>query len=52
MNTDKTNPKMINELFSSKYSHGNSGEIITGCSSDPTNSEEIHSTSVPREIYK
>jgi len=42
---------MINELFSSKYSHRNSDGIIPGCSSDPTDSKEIHSTSVPREIY-
>jgi len=43
---------MIKEPLTVKYSHRNSDSIITGCLSDPNNSEDIHSTSVPREFYE
>jgi len=52
INTEKTNPKMIKEGSSLKYSQRNSDGIIMNSSSDPTTSEEIHSTSVLRRFYE
>jgi hypothetical protein len=47
---EKTNPKMIKEPFLSKPYYRNNNAVLTNSSSDPTNSEEIHSNSAPREF--
>jgi hypothetical protein len=47
-NKEKTIPKAIKDSSSVKCTHRNSNGLLTGCSSDPIDSEEIHSTSVPR----
>ncbi|CAF3721714.1 unnamed protein product [Adineta steineri] len=51
MNTEKTSPKMITEPFPVKTYHRKSDGIITNCSSQPIDSEELHSTSVPRSSH-
>ncbi|CAF1051721.1 unnamed protein product [Adineta ricciae] len=51
MTTEKTNPKMIKESHATKNYHRNSDGIIPSCSSEPTDYEEIHSTSVPRSSH-
>ncbi len=48
VNKEKTIPKAIKDSSSVKCTHRNSDGLLTGCSSDPIDSEEIHSTSVPR----
>ena len=48
---EKTVPKAIKESASGKYSHRNSDGVLVACLSDPINSEELHSTSVPRKTY-
>ena len=48
--TEKSNPKMIKESQTMKNYHRNSDGIIPSCSSEPTDYEEIHSTSVPRRF--
>jgi hypothetical protein len=48
--TEKTNPKTITEPISTKYFHRNSDSVISSCLSEPINSEELLSSSVPRKF--
>jgi hypothetical protein len=48
---EKTVPKAIKESASEKYLHRSSDGVLVACISDPINSEELHSTSVPRKTF-
>ena len=48
--TEKSNPKMIKDPFSNKYFHRNSDGIFNCSTSEPADSTELHSTSVPRNF--